>query len=94
MNYSNPLQTLMQMGQRNMNQSINPMSQLQQMARQNQQSQGGAMQNQPINHQQFIQNASQLDEQTLAGLVGQARQQGISEQDIETGLNFLMQFRK
>ena len=89
MSYSNPLQMLSQFGQ--MGQSMNPMQQLQQLA---QKPQDVMSQNQPINQQQFIQGVSQFDKQTLSSLVGQARKQGISEQDIETGLNFLMQLRK
>lgn len=89
MTYSNPLQALMQFGQ--MGQSNNPMQQLQNLM---QNAQNTIPQNQPINQQQFIQKVSQIDQQTLAGLVNQARQQGISEQDIETGLNFLQQLCK
>ena len=37
--------------------------------------------------------ASKLDKQTLANLVNQARQQGISEDEIEAGLNFLLKLR-
>ena len=80
MNYSNPMQMLMQMGQ----QQMNPMTQMMQM---------GTKQKQPINQQQFIQGISNLDKQTLAKIVTQARQQGISEQEIENGLNFLLKLR-
>ena len=80
MNYSNPMQMLMQMGQ----QQLNPMVQMMQM---------GTKQKQPINQQQFIQGISNLDKQTLAKIVTQARQQGISEQEIENGLNFLLKLR-
>jgi hypothetical protein len=34
-----------------------------------------------------------LDKQTLANLVTQARQQGISEAEIEAGLNFLLKLK-
>ena len=80
MNYSNPMQMLMQMGQPQMN----PMTQMMQM---------GIKQKQPINQQQFIQGISNLDKQTLAKIVTQARQQGNSEQEIENGLNFLLKLR-
>jgi hypothetical protein len=53
----------------------------------------GTKQKQPINQQQFIQGISNLDKQTLAKIVTQARQQGISEQEIENGLNFLLKLR-
>ena len=80
MNYSNPMQMLMQMGQPQMN----PMTQMMQM---------GTKQKQPINQQQFIQGISNLDKPALAKIVTQARQQGISEQEIENGLNFLLKLR-
>jgi hypothetical protein len=63
---------------------MNPMTQMMQM---------GTKQKQPINQQQFIQGISNLDKQTLAKIVTQARQQGISEQEIENGLNFLLKLR-
>jgi hypothetical protein len=63
---------------------MNPMTQMMQM---------GTKQKQPINQQQFIQGISNLDKQALAKIVTQARQQGISEQEIENGLNFLLKLR-
>ena len=81
MNSSNPLQLLMMMGQ---NQSANPLQQMMSM---------GSPQRQPIDPQKFTAAASKLDKQTLANLVIQARQQGISEQEIEAGLNFLLKLK-
>ena len=81
MNLSNPLQMLMTMGQR---QAANPMQQMMAM---------GTQQRQPIDPQKFSAAASKLDKQTLANLVNQARQQGISEDEIEAGLNFLLKLR-
>ena len=81
MNSSNPLQMLMTMGQR---QAANPMQQMMAM---------GTQQRKPIDPQKFSAAASKLDKQTLANLVNQARQQGISEDEIEAGLNFLLKLR-
>ena len=81
MNSSNPLQMLMTMGQR---QAANPMQQMMAM---------GTQQRQPIDPQKFSAAASKLDKQSLANLVNQARQQGISEDEIEAGLNFLLKLR-
>jgi hypothetical protein len=81
MNSSNPLQMLMAMGQR---QAANPMQQMMTM---------GSQQHQPIDPQRFTAAASKLDKQSLANLVNQARQQGISEAEIEAGLNFLLKLR-
>ena len=82
MNYSNPMEALMRMGQK---QSANPLQQLAQIGTQKQQ--------QPINPQQFTQAVSRLDKNALAGLVQQARQQGIPEKEIEAGLDFLLKLR-
>lgn len=81
MNSSNPLQMLMQMGSR---QAPNPLQQMMAM---------GTPQRQPIDPQKFTTAAQKLDKQTLANLVTQARQQGIPETEIETGLNFLLKLR-
>jgi hypothetical protein len=81
MNSSNPLQMLMAIGQR---QAANPMQQMMAM---------GSQQHQPIDPQRFTAAASKLDKQSLANLVNQARQQGISEAEIEAGLNFLLKLR-
>ena len=53
----------------------------------------GTPQHQPIDPQKFAAAAQKLDKQTLANLVTQARQQGISESEIEAGLNFLLKLR-
>ena len=81
MTSSNPFQMLMQMGQR---QAPTPLQQMMAM---------GTQQRQPIDPQKFSAAASKLDKQTLANLVNQARQQGISEDEIEAGLNFLLKLR-
>ena len=46
-----------------------------------------------VNPQQFQQWLPQINQNMLQQLVNQARQQGISEQDIKTGLEFLNQLR-
>ena len=86
MNSSNPLQMLMQMGQMG---QMNPMgaNPLQQMMGM------GSPMRQPIDPRKFTAAATRLDKQTLANLVTQARQQGISEQEIEAGLNFLLKLK-
>lgn len=77
MSFSNPLQALMQMGRGPM---MNALPNIQKPA-----------QNPPINIQQLKQALPQLTKENYAQLVSQARAQGISEQDIESGLNFLLQ---
>ena len=42
-----------------------------------------------INPQQFIQVAQTLDQNSLSRLVNMARAQGISDADIQAGLNFI-----
>lgn len=54
--------------------------------------QGGPQSN--FNQQQFIIGLSQLNQQTLNELISRAKLQGISEQDIQTGLNFINQYRR
>lgn len=83
MNSFNPLQALMQIGQQT-NQVANPIQQMMAM---------GTQKRQPIDPQRFTSAAQKLDKQTLANLVTQARQQGISETEIEAGLNFLLKLR-
>lgn len=46
--------------------------------------------NQPINLSQLKQVTPQLTKEDYVQLVSQARAQGISEKDIEDGLNFLL----
>lgn len=82
MNSYNPLQMLMQMGQ--MQQGANPLQQMMNM---------GTPQRQPIDPQKFSVAAAKLDKQALANLVTKARQQGISEAEIEAGLNFLLKLK-
>ena len=82
MNSSNPLQMLIQMGQ--MHQQQNPLQQMMGM---------GTQTRQPIDPQRFTAAVTKLDKQTLANLVTQARQQGISESEIEAGLNFLLKLK-
>ena len=83
MNSSNPLQMLMQMGQLQ-SQGANPLAQMMSM---------GTQQRQPIDPQKFTAAATKLDKQALVNLVTQARKQGISEQEIEAGLNFLLKLK-
>ena len=83
MNSSNPLQMLMQMGQMQP-MGANPLAQMMSM---------GTPQRQPIDPQRFTAAATKLDKQTLANLVTKARQQGISESEIEAGLNFLLKLK-
>ena len=80
MNSSNPLQMLMMMGSQN-NVPLQQMMNL------------GTPQRQPIDPQRFTAGATKLDKQALASLVNKARQQGISEQEIEAGLNFLLKLK-
>lgn len=54
--------------------------------------QGGPRSN--FNQQQFIIGLSQLNQQTLNELISRAKLQGISEQDIQAGLNFINQYRR
>lgn len=77
MTFSNPLQALMQMRRGPI---MNALPNIQKPA-----------QNPPINIQQLKQALPQLTKENYAQLVSQARAQGISEQDIESGLNFLLQ---
>ena len=80
MNSSNPLQMLMMMGSQN-NVPLQQMMNL------------GTPQRQPLDTQRFAAAATKLDKQALASLVNKARQQGISEQEIEAGLNFLLKLK-
>ena len=54
--------------------------------------QGGPQSN--FNQQQFIIGLSQLNQQTVNELISRAKLQGISEQDIQAGLNFINQYRR
>ena len=75
MNFYNPMQSLMQMRKS----SQKPFLNIQNPAS-----------NQNINLQQLKQITPQLSKEDYAQLVSQARVQGISEKDIEDGLNFLL----
>ena len=46
-----------------------------------------------INPQQFMQVAQTLDQNSLSRLVNMARAQGISDTDIQAGLNFINSLR-
>lgn len=47
-----------------------------------------------VNPQQFASVAATLDDNSLNQLVAMARQRGISDADIQTGLNVINQYRK
>ena len=83
MNSFNPLQMLMQMGQPGA-QGANPLQQMMGL---------GTQQRQQIDPQKLAAAIGRLDKQDLANLVVQARKQGISEAEIEAGLNFLLKMR-
>lgn len=52
-------------------------------------------QSQPrINPQQFASVAATLDDGSLNQLINMAKMRGISDQDIQTGINFINQYRK
>jgi hypothetical protein len=50
-------------------------------------------QNEQFNQQQFSQLVLNLDKTALINLVQRARQQGIPEQEIETGLNYILNLK-
>ena len=90
MNSSNPFSIMMNM----MNQSgagrsdmpRNPMAQMM-----NNMMPNGNM---PINQNQFRQYLPNIDNNILSQLVQRARQQGMSENDIQSGLNFIKQLKQ
>ena len=47
-----------------------------------------------IDPNQFISVAATLDDRSLSQLINMARQQGISDNDIQNGINFINQYRK
>ena len=53
------------------------------------QNMAGRPQHQPIDQQQFRQFAITLNDQSLQQFAQMARQQGISEQDIQRGIQFI-----
>ena len=90
MNSSNPFSMMMNM----MNQSgagmsgmpRNPMTQMMNNIMPNG--------NMPINQNQFRQYLPNIDNNILSQLVQRARQQGMSENDIQSGLNFIEQLKQ
>lgn len=106
MNSSNPFSMMMNMmngggmnkgmpimpGMGNMgNMGNNPMAQMMQMmqGRNNQTSSN----NIPLNQNQFKQFLPNIDDNMLQQLVQQARNQGMSDSDIQAGLNFIKQLK-
>ena len=81
MGFSNPTQMMMSL----MGNKTNPFIQQMPQAKQNSYP--------PINQQQLINAIPKLSKEDLARVVQQARAQGISEESIEQGLNFLLQFK-
>ena len=81
MGFSNPMQMMMSL----MENKTNPFIQQMPQAKQNSYP--------PINQQQLINAIPKLSKEDLARVVQQARAQGISEESIEQGLNFLLQFK-
>lgn len=81
MGFSNPMQMMMSL----MGNKTNPFIQQMPQAKQNSYP--------PINQQQLINAIPKLSKEDLARVVQQARVQGISEESIEQGLNFLLQFK-
>lgn len=81
MGFSNPMQMMMSL----MGNKTNPFTQQMPQTKQNSYP--------PINQQQLINAIPKLSKEDLARIVQQARAQGISEESIEQGLNFLLQFK-
>lgn len=81
MGFSNPMQMMMSL----MGNKTNPFTQQIPQTKQNSYP--------PINQQQLINAMPKLSKEDLARVVQQARAQGISEESIEQGLNFLLQFK-
>ena len=81
MGFSNPMQMMMSL----MGNKTNPFIQQMPQAKQNSYP--------PINQQQLINAIPKLSKEDLARVVQQARAQGIPEESIEQGLNFLLQFK-
>ena len=81
MGFSNPMQMMMSL----MGNKTNPFTQQMLQTKQNSYP--------PINQQQLINAIPKLSKEDLARVVQQARAQGISEESIEQGLNFLLQFK-
>lgn len=92
MNQSIPnMGSALSMGPMNpMNNGINPMAQMMSMIQNRNQK---PQQTIPLNQAQFKQYVSSIDDNVLQQLVQQARQQGISDNDIEAGINFIKQLK-
>lgn len=73
-----------------MNNGINPMAQMMSMMQNRNQKPQQII---PLNQTQFKQYVSNIDDNVLQQLVQQARQQGISDNDIEAGINFIKQLK-
>ena len=90
MNSSNPFSTMMNMmnqgGPGRSGMPRNPMAQMMN----NIMPHG----NMPINQNQFRQYLPNIDNNILSQLVQRARQQGMSENDIQSGLNFIEQLKQ
>lgn len=90
MNSSNPFSTMMNMmnqgGPGRSGMPRNPMAQMM-----NNMMLNGNM---PINQNQFRQYLPNIDNNILSQLVQRARQQGMSENDIQSGLNFIEQLKQ
>ncbi len=85
----NPFQMMMQMSGMDA-QSANPMAAMMNMGR------GSAptTQTPAINESQLRNGIAGMKKQDYVALVKQARAQGIAEEDIEAGLNFLLELNK
>lgn len=90
MNSSNPFSTMMNMmnqgGPGRSGMPRNPMAQMM-----NNMMPSGNM---PINQNQFRQYLPNIDDNMLSQLVQKARQQGMAENDIQSGLNFIEQLKQ
>lgn len=89
----NPFQMMMQMSGAAAP-SGNPMAALMNMGNKGMPTAPAVNQNQPINPTQLKKAISTMQKEDYVGLVQQARSQGIKEEDIEAGLNFLLQLNK
>ena len=69
--------------------NFNPLQMMMQMG----QKQQPKIQNPPIDPQRFYQMAPKLTKENLVQLAQQARAQGISDEQIEQGLNFLLNLK-
>lgn len=69
--------------------NFNPLQMMMQMG----QKQQPKIQNPPIDHQRFYQMAPKLTKENLVQLAQQARAQGIPDEQIEQGLNFLLNLK-